>query len=240
MARTTLPERLFPLHDSEGVDRFLDCFDWCVVFKAGSGDKTVHAWLAAQYVLDGRDDVAVGIIVLPDDRPASERVSARTAITHHSPQIILFERGHSRVHLDEFDITQDRLAALLGAHLPSQPGPRVVNERVVSLSPYLELLTAFVNGTLPQERFELAYLERLQREAGWREDATFEALNALFENPDGREVRPARIIAREFRSQLAGELELLSVRARRHLDGLTAAHEGSGPARRRSLPRPNA
>jgi hypothetical protein len=223
MARTTLPERLFHLHHPEAVDLFLDRFHWCAVFKAGSGDKTVHAWLAAQHVLEGRDDVAVGFIVLPGDRPASERVSARTAITHHSPQIILFERGHSRVHLDEFDITQDRLAAALSSHLPAQSGLRVVNEDVVSLSPYLELLTSFVSGTLRQERFEWAYLERLQREAGWRDDATFEVLNALFENPDGRDVRPARIIAREFKGQLAGELLPLSVRARRHLNRLTAA-----------------
>jgi len=215
MAQTTLPQRFFPLHRPEQVDDFLGRFDWCVIFKAGSGDKTVDAWLVAQRVLEPRVDVAVGFIVLPQDRPASERVRELTGIPHRSPQFVLFERGAARFHLDEGDISPDRLAPQLAAWLPASPGPRLVNPDVVSIAPYRELLVAFIAGELPEARFQWAYLERLQREAPWRDAGSFEILNALFENPGGRDVRPAHIIAVEFQSQLAGRTEPLRTRAER-------------------------
>jgi len=215
MARTTLPERFFPLHQPGEVDDFLGRFHWCAVFKAGSGDKTVDAWLVAQRVLEPRVDVAVGFIVLPRDRPASEHVRGLTGITHRSPQFILFERGEARFHLDESEISPDRLAPKLAEWLPAWAGPRVVNPDAVSLAPYRELLVAFVAGELPEERFQWAFLERLQREASWRDAESFEILNALFENPRGREVRPALIIAVEFQSQLAGRAKPLRTRAER-------------------------
>jgi len=218
MAHTTLPERLFRLHDPAGVDRFLDRFDWAAVFKAGSGDKTVQGWLVAQRALEPRVDVPVGFIVLPDDRAASDRVAVRAAVTHRSPQVILFHAGEPLVHLNEFDITPDRLGPALEKHLPAEIGPRVVNEAVVTVAPYRALVAAFVGGELPEERFTWAYLERLAREAGWRDEPSFSLLNDLFENPDGRNVRPARLIAREFQGRLAGEQESLESRARRQLE----------------------
>ena len=60
MSRVTLRERFFPLHQPDDVDRFLERFPWCVVFKAGTSDKTVDAWLVVQNVLEPRVDVAVG------------------------------------------------------------------------------------------------------------------------------------------------------------------------------------
>ncbi|MEZ5319137.1 MAG: DUF2847 family protein [Vicinamibacterales bacterium] len=217
MTRATLPQRLFPLHDPAAVDRLLDRFERVALFKAGSGDKTVQAWLVAQRLLEARPDVPVGLMVLPQDRPASEHVSARTGITHRSPQFVLVERGEPRFHLDEFAITPDRLGPELASHLPSPPGPRVVNDAVISLAPYRALLEAFVSGGLPQPRFEWAWLERLQREAPWRDEETFARLDALFEHPDGRDLQPARAIAIEFQAQLAGRREPLEARARRLL-----------------------
>ena len=38
----------------------LTAFPWCVIFKAGTSDKTFDAWLVAQKVLEPRVDVAVG------------------------------------------------------------------------------------------------------------------------------------------------------------------------------------
>jgi monothiol bacilliredoxin len=233
MARTTLPERLFRLHDPAAVDRLLDGFEWAVVFKAGSGDKTVEAWLVVQRALEPRTDVPVGLLVLPADRPASEQVSARAGIPHRSPQILLFRRARPLFHLDEFAITPDRLEPLLHEHLPPEHGLPVVNDEVVTVAPYRALLAAFVQGDLPEPRFTWAYLERLRRDAVWRDEESFELLNSLFENRNGRDVNPAGIVAVEFQGHLAGRLEPLEARARRLLERLDARIE----ARRTLEPR---
>jgi len=222
-SRLTLRERFFLLHQPADVDRFLSGFSWAVVFKAGTSDKTFDAWLAAQKVLEPRVDVAVGFIRLPEDRPASDRVSARSAIAHRSPQVVLFHEGNACGHLDELEISPDRLVPLLGEHLPADVGPRVRNEAVVTLERYRALLSEYLNGNLPEERFQWAYLERLEREAVWRDDETFEVLNSLFENQWGRDVRAARLVAVEFQGHLAGGQEPLKARAARLLERLSGS-----------------
>jgi bacillithiol system protein YtxJ len=218
MSRITLRERFFPLHQSDDVDRFLERFAWSVVFKAGTSDKTVDAWLVAQNVLEPRVDVAVGFIRLPEHRAASDRVSALTGVVHRSPQLLLFQNGKVLFHLDEFAIVPDQLEPRLREQLPIEVGPPVRNEAVVTLEPYRVLLSKFVNGELPEERFQWGYLERLAKEALWRDDETFALLNSLFENEWGRDVRAARLIAVEFQGQLAGRLEPLTTRAARLLE----------------------
>jgi len=59
MPRVTLRERFFPLHQADDVDQFLDRFRWSIVFKAGTSDKTVDAWIVAQKALEPRVDVPV-------------------------------------------------------------------------------------------------------------------------------------------------------------------------------------
>jgi bacillithiol system protein YtxJ len=221
MPRVTLRERFFPLHAAADVEAFLGRFPWCVVFKAGTSDKTFDAWLAVQNALEPRADVAVGFVRLPEDRPASDHLSARSGIAHRSPQFVLFHDGRVCAHLDEFAISPDRLAPLLVEHLPAEVGPRVLNDAVVSFERYRALLADYVNGRLPEERFQWAYLDRLQKEAMWRDDETFDLLNSLFENKWGREMKAARVVAVEFQGQLAGQLEPLKVRAARMLERLS-------------------
>jgi monothiol bacilliredoxin len=223
MSRVTLHERFFPLRQPADLERFLERFPWTVVFKAGTSDKTVDAWLVAQKALEPRVDVPVGFIRLPEDRPASDRITALTEIPHRSPQLMLLEKGRARFHLDEFAIVPDQLVPLLREHLPSEVGPPVRNEAVVTLEPYRRLLSEFVGGTLPEERFQWSYLERLQKEAVWRDDEAFELLNSLFENEWGRDVRAARLVAVEFQAQLVARLEPLKSRAARVLERLTVA-----------------
>jgi hypothetical protein len=220
MPRITLRERFFPLQQSADVDRFLDRFPWVVIFKAGTGDKTMDAWLVVQKWLEPRMDVAVGFIRLPEGRPASDRVSRLSAIVHHSPQLILFHDALPLCHLDEFAISPDRLVPLLTEHLPEAVGPAVRNDEVVTVEPYRILLSAFIEGKLPEERFEWGYLDRLAKEALWRDDGTFAVLNSLFENEWGRDVRAARLVAVEFQGQLGGRLEPLKTRAARVLERL--------------------
>jgi hypothetical protein len=221
MSRVTLRERFFPLHQPDDVDRFLERFQWSVVFKAGTSDKTVDAWLVVQNVLESRVDVAVGFIRLPEDRAASDRVSALTSIVHRSPQFILFQHVNSLFHLDEFAIVPDQLVPLLRECLPVDAGPPVRNEAVVTLEPYRALLSQFLQGHLPEERFQWGYLDRLAKEAVWRDDETFDLLNSLFENEWGRDVRAARLVAVEFQGQLGGRLEPLQARAARMLERLS-------------------
>jgi len=220
MSRVTLRERFFPLHRPEDVDRFLEHFPRSIIFKAGTSDKTVDAWMVAQQALEPRTDVAVGFIRLPEDRPASDRVSTLSGVGHRSPQVILFQNGRALFHLDEFEIVSGQFVPLLGEHLPAEAGPPVRNEAVVTLEPYRRLLSGFVGGSLPEERFQWGYLERLEKEAGWRDDETFAVLNSLFENEWGRDVRAARLVAIEFQCQLAGRLEPPTARAARLLERL--------------------
>lgn len=223
LSRSTLPERFFQLGDAAAVDRLVDGVEWCVVFKAATSEKTFDAWFLVQRAFEPRVDVAVGLIQIPAGRPAADHVAARTGIRHRSPQLLLFHRGTLVAHLDERDIQPELLSALMREHLPAAVGPRVVNERVVSLDAYRGLLAAFVEGELPEERFQWAYLERLERESAWRDDDTFALLNELFENPWQRDVRPARLVAHEFQARLAGRVEPLKARAERLLRRIDGA-----------------
>jgi len=152
MSRVTLRERFFPLHQPADVERFLGGFPWCVIFKAGTSDKTFDAWLVAQQVLEPRVDVAVGFIRLPEDRPASERVATLFGIVHRSPQLILFHEATARGHLDESAIVPDQLVPLLSEQLPAEIGRPVCNEAVVTLEPYRALLSQFVQGDVNSDR----------------------------------------------------------------------------------------
>jgi hypothetical protein len=221
MSRVTLRERFFPLHQADEVDRFLERFSWSVVFKAGTSDKTVDAWLVTQRLLEPRVDVAVGFIRLPEGRAASDRVSVLTGITHRSPQFLLFRHADALFHLDEFAIVADQLVPLLHGALPAEAGPPVRNEAVITLEPYRALISRFLEGVLPEERFQWGYLDRLAKEASWRDDETFALLNSLFENEWGRDVKSARLVAVEFQGQLAGRLEPLTTRAARLLEQLS-------------------
>ncbi len=228
MARTTLRQRFFPLHEPGDVDRFLERFAWAALFKAGTSDKTFEAWLVAQKALEPRVDLPVGFVRLPEDRPASERIAAVSGVSHRSPQFILCERGRPRFHLDEFAITPEELVPRLREHLPAGMGPPVRNEAAVSLDPYRALLAEFVAGRLPEERFQWAYLDRLEKDAAWRDDESFDVLNGLFENPDGRELRAPRLVALEFQAQIAGRREPLKARAERMLGQLADGGRDEG------------
>lgn len=217
VSRATLPERFFELDDPAAVDRFLDGFEWCAVFKAATSEKTFEAWFLVQKALEPRVDVAVGLVQIPAGRAASDHVASRAGVTHRSPQLILFRRGQPVAHLDEKAIQSEPLTALLTAHLPRAIGARVVNPRVVSLEGYRQLLADFVEGGLPEERFQWAYLDRLAREAAWRDDESFGLLTSLFDYAWNREFKAAQVVAHEFQGQMAGRLEPLKGRAARLL-----------------------
>ena len=116
MSRVTLRERFFPLHLADDVDRFLERYPWSVVFKAGTSDKTVDAWLVAQKVLEPRVDVAVGLH--PASRGRAGKRSRERAHGHRAPQPAApaVPRTDALFHLDEFAIVPDQLVPLLRGH----------------------------------------------------------------------------------------------------------------------------
>lgn len=221
--RRTLPERFFLLEDPPAVDRLLATMGWCAVFKAATGDRTFDAWDMVQRAFEPRVDVAVGLIQIPAGRAASNHLAEVTGVVHKSPQVVLCHDGRAVAHLSERDIRPEALDALIRDHLPATIGPRVVNERVVSLAHFRSLLAAFVEGTMPEERFQWAYLERLAKEAAWRDDQSFAALASLFDYPWHRDFAPARVVAHEFQGQLAGRLAPLRDRAAELLARLASA-----------------
>ena len=183
--------------------------------QSGTSDKTVDVAGGAECAR-ARLDVAIGFIRLPGSRRERSRRATGVAPARSSSCL---ER-HALFHLDEFAIAPDQLVPLLKEHLPPEVGPPVRNEAVVTLEPYRALLSQFLQGQLPEERFQWGYLDRLAKEALWRDDETFALLNSLFDNEWGRDVKAARLVAVEFQGQLAGRLEPLKARAARMLDRL--------------------
>ena len=209
MPRASLRERFFPLHQPAEVDRLLGAFEWCVVFKAGTSDKTFDAWDVAQKALEPRPDVAVGFIRLPEDRAASDHVSATAGIAHRSPQLILFRNAAPFFHLDELAILPHELVPALREHLPAEAGPRVQNEAVVTLEPYLRLLPRICRRRAPGGALPVG-LSRSPPEGSdlaRRRDVC--AVEQPVREQWGRDVHAARLVALEFQGQLAGRLQPL-------------------------------
>ncbi|GEM85437.1 monothiol bacilliredoxin BrxC family protein [Meiothermus granaticius] len=218
----SLRERIFDLHTPESVDRFLETYPLAAIFKASTSDRTFEAWGFVERAIENRTDLALGLIRIPEDRPASNWVEERSGVRHQSPQFILFRNGKPVFDLDNREIEPERLSQLLAESLPVHLGAAVKNPAVVGLHVYADLLRRFVQGNLSEERFQWGYLDQLKKEAGWRSEADFELLNSLFENPDGRAFRPATLVALEFQSQLAGRGRPLLERARALLARLEA------------------
>ncbi len=220
----SLRERVFPLKTPEDVDAFLEHHELAAIFKASTSDKTLEAMRHVQKYLEPRPDVAIGVIRIPEDRPASNHVEARTGIQHQSPQFILFRQARPLFDLDNWKINPEQLEPLLLQHLPVHIGKPVWNPAVVGLEAYLDLLDRYIAGVLSEERFQWGYLDRLKKEAAWRSEPDFELLNSLFPNPDGRAFTPGKVVALEFQASLAGQAEPLLERAKR-LRAQVAAHQ---------------
>ncbi len=222
----SLHERVFPLRTPEDVDAFLEQHELAAILKASTSEKTLEAMQHVQKYLEPRPDVAIGIIRIPEDRPASNHVEARTGIKHQSPQFILFRQARPLFDLDNWKINPEHLEPLLLESLPVHISKPVRNPAVVGLEAYLELLDRYIAGALSEERFQWGYLDRLKKEAEWRSEPDFELLNSLFPNPDGRAFTPGKVVALEFQAHLAGLAEPLLERAKR-LRARVAAHQAA-------------
>jgi bacillithiol system protein YtxJ len=111
-----LKDRATFLTTADQVDDFLAKNPASAIFKAGTCHKTQETFAQVQAHLEPREDVPLGIIRVVESRPASNRVTERTGITHESPQIILFKDGNAVFDRDNWDITGEAVAEALESH----------------------------------------------------------------------------------------------------------------------------
>lgn len=109
----TLKDRIRFLTTPEQVDAFLAENPSAAIFKAGMCHKTSETFEHVQAELEGREDLALGVIRVVEARQASNRVAERTGIQHESPQILLFKDGKAVFDRDNWDITAASIAEAL-------------------------------------------------------------------------------------------------------------------------------
>jgi len=111
-----LKDRMQFLTTPEQVDAFIKNHATAAIFKAGTCHKTSETFTHVQAQLEGREDLALGIVRVVEARKASNRVEEITGIQHESPQVLLFKDGKAVYNRDNWDITAESLAEALDAH----------------------------------------------------------------------------------------------------------------------------
>jgi bacillithiol system protein YtxJ len=117
-ALLTLKDRVSFLTTPAQVDEFLAAHPDAAIFKAGTCHKTQETFSHVQAHLEPHEELALGIIRVVEARPASNRVTELTGITHESPQFFLFKGGKAVFDRDNWDITDEDVAAGLAEHFP--------------------------------------------------------------------------------------------------------------------------
>jgi bacillithiol system protein YtxJ len=112
----SLKDRIHFLTTPEQVDAFLAQNPDAAIFKAGTCHKTQETFGHVQSHLEAHEDLPLGIIRVVEARPASNRVTELTGVTHESPQFFLFKGGKAVFDRDNWDITDEDVAAGLGEH----------------------------------------------------------------------------------------------------------------------------
>ncbi len=180
-----LRDRIYSLSTAEDVDSFLAEYPTSVIFKAGTCHKTMQGFGFLQEKLEPREDLSVGVIRVMEARPAANRVSERTGIIHHSPQVILFKEGDAVFDVDNWSITPETLDQGF-AQVPAS-GEVVVGQATGSrsdLQPYLDLLQAYLSGGMSFGEFEHRYTHMFREDASLRSRDEVEVLGSIFGDVD--------------------------------------------------------
>ena len=173
---------LVPLTTPEEVDAFLAEYPQAAVFKAGTCHKTMQGFGVLETFLQ-RHELPVGFIRVVDWRPASNRVTERTGITHHSPQFILFQNGEPQFEVNNWDITPEALAPVFTAQVPARTGAANI-PTADNVEPYRRLMRDFLDGRLNEWAFQDAYVNLFRDDASLRSQREFDLLSRLFGDPD--------------------------------------------------------
>jgi len=194
-------DRMYAITTPEEADQFVESGQVVAIFKAGTCHKTMQGWGNVEKLLRERPDILVGIIKVVEDRPASNRITERTGITHQSPQFILFRDGRPLFDLDNWDITLQNLEPLFAQHLADGKIEQAQNQAGSNLEPYKRLMDAYLGGTVGEQQFAWTYLNMFREDASLRSQEEFELLNSLFSNPDENHIHPLSILQHEQHSQ---------------------------------------
>ncbi len=180
-------DRVFSLNTPEEAQAFLVQHPSSVIFKAGTCHKTMQGFghLQAQLEAQGREDLAVGVIKVVEDRPASDWVTEVSGMRHESPQVILFKEGSAVYELNNWGITPgavDQGLLLLPEGTPLVAGAE--HEQEEGIAPYRVLLERYLQGGMDKASFEIAYTTHFRSDASLRGPREVEILGGIFGDAD--------------------------------------------------------
>ncbi len=179
-----LRDRIVYLTSPEDVAGFLKEFPTSVIFKAGGCHKTMQGFGFLQERLEPREDLMTGVIKVIEDRAASNYLAERTQIIHHSPQVILFKDGVAVFEVNNWDITPDTLAEGFAKLPESDEVVSSDNAAKTDLSPYLNILNAYINDEIDDRQFEYSYTSMFREDSSLRTGSEVEVLNSIFGDVD--------------------------------------------------------
>ncbi len=220
-----LRDRVVNLSTPEAVESFLQEHPTSVIFKAGTCHKTMQGFGNLQALLEGRDDLMVGVIRVVEWRAASDLVAERTGIVHHSPQVILFEDGQAVFELDNWDITVE---SLQGGFERLPRGASATSSEAAArsdLTPYLQVLDQFLSGVIDDQRFEYVYTTMFRDDAELRSNDEVEVLGSIFGDVDRHMTMHMMMAGRSIDPTLRERAE------RAHAALMALAAEQAEPAR---------
>lgn len=180
-----LRDRVVSLATPEAVETFLADNPTSAIFKAGTCHKTMQGFGFVQEQLERRDDIKIGIIRVVEQRAASNLVTERTNIVHHSPQLILFKDGEAVFDLDNWSITPEALESGF-SKLPAAATPQgeAASGERSDLTPYLQVLDQYLSGVIDDRRFEYVYTTMFRDDSNLRPRDEVEVLNSIFGDVD--------------------------------------------------------
>lgn len=177
-------DRVFNLTNPESVEGFLQKFPTSVIFKAGTCHKTMQGFGYLQEQVEPREDLVVGLIRVVESRPASNLVSEQTGIRHESPQVIVFQDGKPVFEANNWGITPEVLAPAFSSLPKGEPVVHEPSPGRSDLSPYLNVLEAYLSGDLDDHQFEQTYTYMFRDDASLRSREEVEVLNSIFGDVD--------------------------------------------------------
>lgn len=179
-----LRDRIVYLTKPEDVSGFLKKFPSSVIFKAGGCHKTMQGFGFLQEKLEPREDLMTGVIKVIEDRPASNYVTERTQIIHHSPQVILFKDGVAVFETNNWSITPEILAEGFDKLPATDKIVSSDNAAQTDLSPYLNILNAYIKNEIDDRQFEYSYTTMFREDSSLRTGSEVEVLNSIFGDVD--------------------------------------------------------
>jgi bacillithiol system protein YtxJ len=103
------------IHDLGRLSAVLDAERFLLFKHSTVCSISDHAFKAYERFLVDHPDVPSGWIEVREQRDGSQHVARHTGVVHESPQALWIRDGQVAWHASHWDITQDALAAAVGA-----------------------------------------------------------------------------------------------------------------------------